>query len=68
MASLAVRPGFDWGRVVWGKPNEPRSEFCSLCFAGIADDDVPLILTKDDGHVAQFCDKCVERWWTTASP
>ena len=54
---------FDWSRVAWGKPDSPRSRFCSYCFAVIPDDAVPLMLWKDDGHAAQFCDACCRRYW-----
>lgn len=67
MAGIGVKPGFEWGRVVWGKPESPRSKLCSLCFCAIGDSDVPLILTTEKGFVAQFCDDCVVRWWTRKS-
>ena len=60
---LEPKRGFDWGRVAWGHPNSPQSVLCSYCFAGIGDDDVPLILAAGDGRVAQFCDSCMATWW-----
>jgi hypothetical protein len=61
--TLEPRKGFDWRHVAWGKPDSVRSALCSYCSAGISEGDVPLILTRDDGHVAQFCDACMKRWW-----
>jgi hypothetical protein len=63
MTGLKPKEGFDWNMVAWGKPNSVRSAVCSYCFAMIGDDDVPLMLSKQDGHVAQFCDECVKKWW-----
>ena len=62
--ALKPLPGFDWSLVEWGRPDSPRSAVCSYCFAGISDDDdfVPLISTEQ-GYVAQFCDKCMRKWW-----
>jgi len=62
-ASLLPRQGFDWNHVTWGRPDSPRSALCSYCSAGIGERDVPLILFKMDGHVAQFCDDCISKWW-----
>ena len=63
LLTMRPRPGFDWGRVAWGRPDSPRSAVCSYCFAAIGEDDVPLIMWSADGHAAQFCDACVERWF-----
>ena len=59
---IRAKPGFDWGRVAWGAPDSPRRELCAYCHAKIGDDDVPLMMFKPDGSMAQFCDDCVERW------
>ena len=61
--SLQPKPGFDWGRIAWGRPDSRRSAVFSYCFAAIGEDDVPLILWTDDGHASQFCDACMEKWW-----
>lgn len=62
-APLAFRPGFfDWKRVAWGRPDSPPRPMCSYCHAGIGDDDVPLMLWREDGSAASFCDACVEAW------
>jgi hypothetical protein len=60
---LEPLPGFDWAKVTWGRPDSPRSALCSYCSAVIPEDSVPLIMWKSDGHAAQFCDACMERWW-----
>jgi hypothetical protein len=61
--ALQPRPGFDWGRVTWGRPDSPVSALCSYCSAGIGADDMPLRLWREDGSAAQFCDECQARWW-----
>ena len=61
--SLQPKPGFDWDHISWGKPDSVRSALCSYCSAGIGENDVPLMLFRDDGHVAQFCDDCQLKWW-----
>jgi hypothetical protein len=55
------KPGFDWTRVTWGRPDSPRSALCSYCSGKISK--MPLVMWKPDGHAAQFCDDCAERWW-----
>jgi hypothetical protein len=57
------KAGFDWAKVTWGRPDSPRSVLCSYCSAVIRDGEVPLIMWKDDGHAAQFCDACMKQWW-----
>jgi len=61
--ALRPRAGFDWNRVAWGAADAPRSALCSYCSAGIGEDDVPLMLWKEDGSCAQFCDACMGKWW-----
>jgi hypothetical protein len=39
------------------------SALCSYCSAAIGKDEVPLIMWKNDGHAAQFCDDCMRKWW-----
>ena len=60
---LQPQPGFDWRKVNWGRPDSPRSVLCSYCANFIIEDEVPLIVWKDDGHAAQFCDECQATWW-----
>lgn len=62
-AKLKPKPGFDWGRVAWGRPDSPPRKLCSLCHNFIGEDDIPLMMWAKDGAMAQFCDACVERWW-----
>ena len=66
-ATLRPKPGFDWGRVTWGRPDSQVSALCSYCSAGIGEDDVPLRMWADDGRAAQFCDACQEKWWGMTS-
>jgi hypothetical protein len=61
MTTLAPKPGFDWNHVSWGKPDSPPTVICSYCSGGLPD--VPLMLWKDDGGCAQFCEKCATKWW-----
>jgi hypothetical protein len=64
--TLRPLPGFDWGLVKWGGPDEPRTRFCSYCGANMPepeDDFVPLILWKDDGSCAEFCNECMRNHW-----
>jgi hypothetical protein len=63
MTTLKPAPGFDWNHVAWGRPESPPSALCSYCSAGIDEDDVPLIMFRADGHAAQFCDACIEKWF-----
>lgn len=67
-APLRPAAGFDWTAVSWGGPDQQRTTICSYCEAPIVDDDcdyldVPLILTTEDGWVAEFCDACQRKWW-----
>jgi hypothetical protein len=62
--TLQPRPGFDWDHVAWSAPEAPPSALCSYCSAGIGRDCVPLILWREDGGSARFCDDCLKRWWT----
>lgn len=60
---LQPLPGFDWSKVKWGGPDEPLRETCSYCEAPIDEEAVPLILWKEDGSGAVFCDDCGQKWW-----
>jgi hypothetical protein len=57
-AHSPAKPGFDWQRVTWGRPDSVRSALCFYCATAIYEDDCPLIMWKDDGSAAQFCDDC----------
>jgi hypothetical protein len=61
--SLKPSAGFDWSHVTWGRPDSPRSVLCSYCSASLGDESVPLVMWKDDGHAAQFCDACQRKWF-----
>jgi hypothetical protein len=59
---LRVMSGFDWSRVAWGRPDSPMRPLCAYCAGKIDDDDIPLMIWKDDGSCAQFCEKC-DHWF-----
>ncbi len=61
--NLEPKPGFDWDRLTWGRPDSVPSVLCSYCSASISDDDMPLRLWRADGSAVQFCDDCQRRWW-----
>jgi hypothetical protein len=61
--NVQPRPGFDWSRVTWGRPDSVVSAVCSYCSASISEGDMPLRLWQADGHAAQFCDRCQRRWF-----
>jgi hypothetical protein len=67
VTALRPRPGFDWLMVNWGGPDEPRTDRCSYCDDPFPDRDesdfVPLILSRTDGWVAEFCDHCQAAWF-----
>ena len=60
---LEPKPGFDWGKVTWGRPDSVVSPLCSYCSAVLPNDSVPLIMWLGEGYAAQFCDACQEKWW-----
>jgi hypothetical protein len=62
--SIAPKPGFPWRLIAWGKPNSPQRDLCALCHGRVGN--VPLILWKDDGSAAKFCDPCVDKWFGLA--
>ena len=61
---LGFRPGFDPLLLSWGGPNEPATLVCSICDAPLPEDDVPLILWREDGWWCRLCDACVDKWVT----
>ena len=63
MTILEPKRGFSWSRVAWGAPDSPVRELCSYCHGKITEDEVPLMMWKHDGSMAQFCEECIERWW-----
>lgn len=65
---LRAKPGFDWSRVIWGGPQDRRTEHCSYCGARLSpapdeDDSIPLMLWKQDGSCAEFCEDCQRNWF-----
>lgn len=69
MATLTAKDGFDFGRLVWSRPDGPMPELCSYCFAPAVatEDEVPLIIWKEDGHTAIFCRVCQAEWFGMTS-
>lgn len=63
---LGFKPGFDPSLLSWGGPDEPATEECSICDAPIGEDDVPLMMWREDGWCVRLCAACVRRWITTA--
>jgi hypothetical protein len=67
MATLQPRPGFDWMRVNWGGPDEPRTDRCSYCGDPFPEDDeadfIPLIMWNAAGFCAEFCEHCQAAWF-----
>jgi len=45
--------------IVWGRPDSPRRALCAICHGPLPE--VPLMLWKEDGSGASFCDGCIER-------
>lgn len=68
--ALQPRPGFNWMAVSWGGPDELRTDKCSYCETLFPKDDafVPLIVWRDDGWCAEFCDACQRDWWGLRGP
>ena len=50
--------------ISWGKPDSPRRPLCAICHGPL--DPVPLMMWKEDGSCASFCDECVEEWITAS--
>jgi hypothetical protein len=61
--TLAPKPGFDWAKVTWGRPDSVPSVLCSYCSAVIPEDDVPLIMWSAEGWTVRFCKQCRKVWW-----
>jgi hypothetical protein len=53
------RPGFDWSRVTWGRPDSLPSVLCSYCSAAIPESSVPLIVWNQESYSARFCETCM---------
>ena len=60
---IEPKPGFDWSKLTWGRPDSHPSVLCSYCSAVIPDDSVPLIMWKGDGSSVRFCDRCIKQWF-----
>lgn len=62
-STLEPKPGFDWRKVTWGRPDSTPSALCSYCSAVIAESEVPLMFWDDKSYACQFCEKCMTEWW-----
>jgi hypothetical protein len=60
---LEPKPGFDWAKVTWGRPDSPPSVLCSYCSGSLNENDVPLMMFTKDGYAAKFCPACQSKWW-----
>jgi hypothetical protein len=60
---IKARPGFHWSLVVWHPGDRPLPLLCSYCHGKIAFEDVPLMMWKKDGSLAQFCEACIKEWF-----
>jgi hypothetical protein len=61
--NLRPKPGFNPMLLTWGGPDEPVAEACSYCDEPIGEDDVPLIMWREDGWTVRFCTACQEVWF-----
>jgi hypothetical protein len=57
---LAFRDGFDWKRVTWSRSDSTIPAICSYCSGALPE--VPLMLFRESGEAASFCDGCIEAW------
>jgi hypothetical protein len=53
-------------RIVWGKPDARPRLLCALCHGALPE--VPLMLWKEDGSGASFCDACAEQVFQVLKP
>lgn len=65
---LKAKPGFDWNLVKWGGPKHYRRRNCSYCgkLFSEQDDADSLMLWKDNGAAAEFCEQCQRDWFGIA--
>ncbi len=62
---LRFRDEFDPTLLSWGGPDELPADQCSICDAPFDEDEVPLIMWREDGWCARLCDCCIAMWITT---
>jgi hypothetical protein len=60
---IKPKPGFDWKKLTWGRPDSVPTALCSYCSAVLPEDDAPLIMSNAEGLTVRFCDKCMKDWW-----
>jgi hypothetical protein len=71
--SISPKPGIDWFNVAWRGPDQVRTKHCSHCGDAFLDDErgrpdfIPLIFFREDGLVAEFCDRCRATWFGVRS-
>lgn len=58
--TLSPRPGFDWIKIRW---RMRQADDCSYCGGVLREEDVPLVLYRDNGTAAEFCIDCQRTWW-----
>jgi hypothetical protein len=47
--------------IVWGRPDSPPRKLCAICHGLLPE--VPLMLWRQDGSGASFCDGCIEKYF-----
>ena len=52
--------GFDWRMVAWGRPDSSPRALCSYCHGALPE--APLMVWRENGSAASFCDDCAGRW------
>jgi hypothetical protein len=63
-STLEPKPGFDWSRVKWSPARAVIGDGCSYCGVEMDEDrNVPLMMWRQDGSMAQFCDACQLTWF-----
>ena len=65
---LFPKAGFVWMKIQWDAPDEIRTSFCSYCDRPLDEDSVPLIIWREDGWCAEFCDDCERDWFGFRGP
>lgn len=56
---LFAHPDF-WARITWSGPKARPPAVCSVCSGALPD--VPMMLWKENGACAAFCDTCAKEF------